>query len=183
MKKDWLAEFIIVSGLIDSVSLRERERYMLNSFFRENKTFKQIGKETNISSDRVRQIVVNAYRKMSINIRELVVKSQQLERIKGEKKLIERDLYYTKLELQKLNGIVIKQEQYKKSHGHPFPDISLEQLGLSTRAVKVLEKMKVKSLYDLFAIDKWDLETQRGAGMKTIREIRELAKRYKIDIN
>lgn len=157
-------------------SLTPREKRSMQLYFEDEKTLKDIGKEFNVTQERIRQIVSKAIRKLRNPVKfKLIqhgIKGQELLRLdKLDADILERKQAINEhiAELKELEKQVEKMEQ------KPTTKVFIDQIGdldLSVRSYNCLRRancMTIDQVIELFENGKiWKV---RNLGRKSIDEI------------
>jgi DNA uptake protein ComE-like DNA-binding protein len=177
MKKDWLEYLIIDSKLIDASLLSEMERHSVIAYLKGKKTLSEIGKEIELSDERVRQLIENGVGKILLTTKELLAKSKYLQSLHAENQMLKTQLKELRAESQ--NQIEkAKTLNVKVKHA----DILIDDIRFSVRANKILTVLNIKSTKDLNNLTRQNLISVPGSGMKTIEEIINVAEEFGIII-
>jgi Bacterial RNA polymerase, alpha chain C terminal domain/Sigma-70, region 4 len=177
MKKDWLEYLIIDSKLIDASLLSEMERHSVIAYIKEKKTLVEIGKEIELTDERVRQLIENGVGKVLLTTKELLAKSKYLQSLYAENQMLKTQLKELRTEsenqLEKTKTLNVRIKH---------ADILIDDIRFSVRANKILTILNVKSTKELNQLTRQNLISVPGSGMKTIEEIIRVAEEFGIII-
>ncbi len=178
-----------VTELKDLNILTDKEYVVLWKFYTTGATYDDIGKEFNVSSERVRQVLLKAEFKIRRNqsARTLLTKGYKAYDTEKYIKMLEqkieelnKEIYDKKCEVNRLiTRYDILSNRVKEDGVAYLSQVRLEELNLSHRAyysVKwylYVNGKKEPTLENLLNLTLFDLSTIRNAGSKTQKEIIE----------
>ena len=170
---DIIADFNVIL-----VRLTPREEEFIKLFYKDNLTLEKIGKEHNITRERVRQITAKALRR----IKSLIY---NYNRRKEQEMIIQANTLATE-------DLIIKRQllldEYKKTHNYTeemkfyFGEIknqalndttSIESLELSIRAENCLRRAGIKTIDDLCQKTETEMIKIRNLGRKSLKEVKD----------
>ena len=170
---DIIADFNVIL-----VRLTPREEEFIKLFYKDNLTLEKIGKEHNITRERVRQITAKGLRR----IKSLIY---NYNRRKEQEMIIQANTLATE-------DLIIKRQllldEYKKTHNYTeemkfyFGEIknqalndttSIESLELSIRAENCLRRAGIKTIDDLCQKTETEMIKIRNLGRKSFKEIKD----------
>ena len=170
---DIIADFNVIL-----VRLTPREEEFIKLFYKDNLTLEKIGKEHNITRERVRQITAKGLRR----IKSLIY---NYNRRKEQEMIIQANTLATE-------DLIIKRQllldEYKKTHNYTeemkfyFGEIknqalndttSIESLELSIRAENCLRRAEIKTIDDLCQKTETEMIKIRNLGRKSFKEIKD----------
>ena len=167
-------------------TLTPRERLIIYDYFKRNQTLKQVGEIYNIGTERVRQIVSKAVRKLRHPSRGRLIRYglQGADLYKWK-----RDLEFEEIELSKRQKAVDEEKARisanEKTLGIPHDlSQSIDELDLSVRTYNCLFQKNlrsVKAVVEFF--EKSDYHSVRNMGITSYKELQEkLSTRFGIAI-
>ena len=170
---DIIADFNVIL-----VRLTPREEEFIKLFYKDNLTLEKIGKEHNITRERVRQITAKGLRR----IKSLIY---NYNRRKEQEMIIQANTLATE-------DLIIKRQllldEYKKTHNYTeemkfyFGEIknqalndttSIESLELSIRAENCLRRAGIKTIDDLCQKTETEMIKIRNLGRKSLKEVKD----------
>lgn len=173
----WLNNFIFDTSLAYDSFLSEKELDSLKGYFLEKKTLNQIGKEINLTNERVRQLVQNGMGKILLNAKGLIAKKEWLEKTLKEKEILLKELSDLKLKFKKeladSKQLTLRFEE---------KDVPIINMPYSVRARNVLKKLNIKTANQLAQLSLARLNSVEKAGVKTVHEIIRRAEEFGIKI-
>lgn len=192
----WMDDADHVAGLEHALlTLSDREQKVLEERFQESKTLEEVGRDLNVTRERIRQIEAKALRKLrhparrnfimhgyfgGAELKEIKAKTVELD--EREKSIEERE--------RKLNEML---EKYKPKFDalritieSPLEEVQdafvnsmpIEEMDLSVRSFNCLRRANIRTVLDLIAYCENDgnelkLLRVRNLGRKSIREVLE----------
>lgn len=178
------------SDLLGSVEyvlfkLTDRERDITHLYFREDKTFEEIGKIYGVTRERVRQIQAKALRKLRHQSRRKYIElgvNGVIEKIKEDyavkvAELTEKMLYLTQITDANMNKVIEKCEIVKKSKSE-----ELCNFDLSVRSYNCLSRAGLKTLSDVANLSYGQLIRVRSLGRKSFEEIVDVLENNGYDV-
>lgn len=164
---------VYIKGVAEVLEkLSEREQMIMWSRYAENKTLKEVAKEYNVTTERIRQIEAKALRKLgyprNINcVMAISVKQHQYE-IREKALQVEKELRQYYGEEMKKNGASLK----------VIAEIPIEELDLSVRPYNCLKRARINTVGQLQEMTKEKLLNVRNLGRKATAEIQSKLKEY-----
>ena len=177
MKTDLIKLLIIDTKLIDNSLLSEAEQSSIIALLKDNKNYLEIGKEFNLSNERVRQIVENGMGKVLLTVKELIAKSKLIPSLVAENKMVKSQLKEIRVKLK--NQLENEALNIKVK----YVNIPIDEIRFSVRAQTALTILIIKSTGDLKNLTRQKLNSTPSIGMKPIEEIIRVAEEYGIQIN
>lgn len=192
----WVDDEDHIAGLEHALlTLSDREQKVLEKRFQDFKTFEEVGKDFNVTRERIRQIEAKALRKLRHPSRQNFIMhgyfgGAELKKLKAkEEELNEREKNIGERE-KKLNEML---EKYKPKFDalhitieSPLEEVeeafcnnmSIEAMDLSVRSYNCLRRAKINTILDLINYCENDgkelkLLSVRNLGRKSIREVLE----------
>lgn len=166
--------------------LTEREREITHLYFRDGKTFEEIGKIYGVTRERVRQVQAKALRKLRHPVRKKYIAfgvNGVIEKIKEEyaekvAELTEKMLYLTNITDANMNKVIEKCEIARKHQTE-----ELHNFDLSVRSYNCLTRAGLRTLGDVASLSQCQLLRVRNLGRKSIEEIIGVLERngYNVD--
>ncbi len=154
--------------------------------YKEFKTLEQIGKEINLTRERVRQIICKSllilksgivcYAQNEKQKAELELKNKELEDLKKQRQeLIEAYKVNNDLENAEIEAFFGKPTIYTSLNEFSYlgTDLRIETLDLSVRSYNCLKRAGIQTISELCALNKEDLIKYKNMGVKSVKEIVE----------
>ena len=152
-------------------TLLPREEKTIELYYKEGLTLKEIGKEFGVSSERIRQVLYKALRRLKHPSRLKVF-------LQGIKALQEKETLKSELELEiaklskKLYEIKNNPKEFLKDYSEKkILNAGIDELELSLRTYNCLRRAKINNIYDLTQKTEKELMKIRNLGKKSCREI------------
>lgn len=146
--------------------ISERERQVVDLYFKEYLTLEKVGNRLNITRERVRQILNKALRKINARKNLLTQSKEKLELISAE----ERERMIAEIRESMTIEValeVLKNANYKKLKA----DTPIEDLEFSVRTYNCLIRYGIENVKQLMKLSIEDLMKVRNLGRKSLREI------------
>lgn len=167
-------------------TLTERERDILHLYFREGKTFTEIGKIYDITRERIRQIQAKALRKLRIPSRSKYIEfgvqgvieqimEKYAERIS---ELTEKMLYLTSITDSNMNKVIEKCEAVRQ---HQVDQ--LHRFNLSVRSYNCLSRAGLNTLSEVASLSFNQFLSIRNLGRKSREEIIHVLEQNGYNVN
>lgn len=177
-KNHFLTEIFKVIMRYDfSSSLKEKQKLIIEEVIFNRKTISQISKELNVSHENCRTSFYDGCKRMFYQISMLNFNLSRLSELSQEN-----------IKLQLENNILIERLSEFTKESTPIEKQNIENLSqtfnddnLSVRTAKLLNRMEVKTLYDLSLFTRSEVEKYRNVGKKTINGLESLLKQYGLD--
>lgn len=147
--------------------ISERERQVVDLYFKEYLTLEKVGNRLNITRERVRQILNKALRKINARKNLLTQSKEKLELISAE----ERERMIAEIRESMTIEValeVLKNANYKKLKKADTP---IEDLEFSVRTYNCLIRYGIENVKQLMKLSIEDLMKVRNLGKKSLREI------------
>ena len=191
----WVDDEDHIAGLEHALlTLSDREQKVLEERFQDFKTLEEVGRDFNVTRERIRQMEAKALRKLrhpsrrnfilhgyigGAELKELKAREEQLDEREKEIEKREKALqdilvrYKPKFDALKINidmPLEMIQKNIERSAG-------IETMDLSVRSYNCLKRLGVNTIMDLILLvegnDYLDLAKARNLGRKSLREIIE----------
>lgn len=161
--------------------LTEQEAAVIVRRFKDHLKLSDIGKELDVTKERVRQIEEKALRKLrhpnrlrkinaGINYDAKINELQ--EKVENKEKELASKLHLLRIKIEKMNTI-LQEAGYKLKLDTPEDNASIELLNLSIRSYNCLKRAGINTIKELTLKTKEDLKEVRNLGSKGIEEIIE----------
>lgn len=155
-------------------TLTDRERDITHLYFRDGKTFEEIGNIYGITRERIRQIQAKALRKLRQPSRRKYIElgvNGVIEKIKEGyavkvAELTEKMLYLTQITDANMNKVIEKCEIARKSKSE-----QIENFDLSVRSYNCLCRAGLRTLSDIASLSYNQLLRVRNLGRRSFEEI------------
>ena len=180
-------------------NLSYREKAVVKMRYEDGKTLEEIGKEFNVTRERIRQVEAQALKRLShpSNIKDVacVSFSDYMEMQKALTKEINelRHQYMTlrgytdslemaiAKEIPSLTRILRTLPESHKSSSNPLPDLLLEDMGLSARAFNCLKRAGYTTASEVAEQDLSEMITIRNLGASSMQEVSDKLKEFGFD--
>lgn len=167
--------------------LTEREQAVIEMYFKHNMTYEQIGREFNVTRERIRQIEAKALRKLRHPSRLQLIKKGVRDwvasaREEGRQENINAEL---KTAIDSIVEIAKKLEIDLSTRDimPPVKDIPIEHLDLSVRSYNVLKRAGYNTLESVCELSMNDFLRLRNIGKKSAEEILEKIKEHGLELH
>ena len=165
--------------------LTSREEYCVCKYFKEYKTLEEIGKELNISKERIRQIL----RKAVLKIRHKLYRLDLERQIEKENEIKEKSQKARDLDLMQHRQEIAQKflasgnydsecviefgEISLKNHlgNNQYKDTSIDDLDLSVRSYNCLRRAGIFNLSELLEKTEWEMMKVKNLSRKSLKEI------------
>lgn len=159
-------------------TLTPREAHVILSYYKDDGTLEEVGKEFRVTKERIRQIIIKAIRKLRCPSRSMLIEYSDEElalkrEIASEKIKLEETLAELKEKVQKLQdaGSDIPVPENVKDELSNIKwydeDMMLEELDLSIRAFNCLKRANINTIRDFEML----IRAQGKSGVKHIRNL------------
>jgi hypothetical protein len=150
-----------------------REKTFLIEHFKDGKTLDEIGKDNDLTRERIRQIIAKGVMRIKEHINYIAcddeeIEQYRLDRIAEVEKEIDTLRNQMTIELAK---IVL--EESRKKLLNDIKDDDILTLGFSNRTRNALKRNGVKTVKQFINIEVDKIEYYRGVGYKGVKEIKE----------
>lgn len=166
---------VYIPALEESIKdLTVREQHVLERRYIHAMTWDEIGKEHNVTRERVRQICHRALRKLRNPVRQrhwMMMPMDDVQMIIEERDQLRLRIITLKDRLKK-NGI----EEF--SEEIPEEDVSIEEMNLSIRSYNCLKRAGILYLSDLKTKSVTDMYKVRNLGKRSLKEVITAMERY-----
>ena len=167
-------------------TLTDRERDITHLYFRDGKTFEEIGNIYGITRERIRQIQAKAIRKLrqpsrrkyiELGVNGIIenVKEKYAEKVA---ELTEKMLYLTNITDANMNKVIEKCEIAKKHQSE-----RIENFDLSVRTYHCLARAGLRTLGDVASLSYNQLLRLRNLGRKSFDEIVDVLENNGYDVD
>jgi Bacterial RNA polymerase, alpha chain C terminal domain len=165
-KEKWLNSLVFDTTLIENSFLSEKEIFSIKRFLQDKKSLSQIGKETELTDERVRQVIENGIGEILLTTKDLIAKNSWLQKTLAEKEDIQKELTGLKLKFKKE---LASEHQLKLTFDEK--DMPITNMLFSVRAKKVLVDININSANLLAKLTMKKLTSIDKVGVKTVHEI------------
>ena len=167
-------------------TLTDRERDITHLYFRDGKTFEEIGNIYGITRERIRQIQAKALRKLRQPSRRKYIElgvNGVIEKIKEGyavkvAELTEKMLYLTQITDANMNKVIERCEIARKSKSE-----QIENFDLSVRSYNCLCRAGLRTLSDIASLSYGQLLRVRNLGRRSFEEIVDVLENNGYDVD
>src|SRR6185312_11946717 len=165
-KGKWLKILLFDTKLLDNSFLSEKEIFCIKSHLGNEKSFHQIGREIELTDERVRQIIENGLGKVFLATKNFIAKNYLLQKTLTEKEALEK-------EIRELRKRVTTEEYSIRELELTFDEkiIPIHGTLFSVRALNALKQLNIGSVNQLARVTIEQLTSINKVGAKTINEI------------
>lgn len=172
---------------IKRLPLTQRELDFINSHYKEFKTLEMIGKEYNITKERVRQIIKKGLYKIKYHKELFEMDDVEIEKYRQQKKeeidkIFALEQEKVKISISKMTYdialAIVKNHDRENSNKLLNDHETIECLDLSVRSYNCLIRNGIKTIGDLSNLSKEDLMMMRNLGRKSMNEVLDKLKEY-----
>jgi len=176
-KEKWLNNLVFDTTLIDNAFLSEKEMFSIKNYLQDKKTLTQIGKEIELTDERVRKLIENGIGKILLTTKDLIAKNTWLQKTLAEKEILQKELADLKFKFKKE---LASEQQLTLTFDEK--DMVITNMLFSVRAKKVLTDLNINSANELAKLTMDKLTSIDKVGVKTVHEIIRRAEEIGIKI-
>jgi DNA-directed RNA polymerase alpha subunit len=165
-------------NVIGLFELADREAYILQMKWLENKTLAEIGEKLELTKERIRQIYNEAIEKLKRKLEITAVSFSKHKEVIAENVKLKEDI---RLLVKKIKNIDLTDEEivgktYFREFIEPMYETPLEKMYLSERTIRLLQSAGIKTLGDIMDHSLNDFLRIRNFGKKSLSEIEDYLK-------
>ncbi len=165
MDREILQKLIYKTKLINNSFLKENEKAILNLYINKKEALTEIGKQLNVTEERICEILQIAYDKLFFTIKNFNRQAKQLESLIATVNQLVNEIKALRSSEEKK-----KNKQLQLSLSGP-ENKYLSEFKFSARAIGAFRQLNITTLNQLKQYTKWDFSRLRNVGTQTINEI------------
>lgn len=164
-------------------NLTEREKFVIEQLYKEQKTLEETGKEINVSRERIRQISAKALRKLKYREKYFELGEDANPEVALQRKINEYiEENKASLDYETAKAFIEEYEPKYKNSDYFKKKIPIEELNFSVRTYNCLKRRCINTLDEIIELTMNDLMKIRNLGRISLKEIIDKAREYGFDI-